>query len=581
MSLLLGIYSFTKSFENSYIQAVIDNFSINRNIKIIKKSGLILTAFPKFDLNTFFENEGILIGVGGVIYNTKQHLIKTRKNNINPTSDNNIAENIYYLYTSLGIDFIKELNGVFTIVIYDTNIDKLYVVNDQFGTYPLFYYIDKDYFIFSNEYEPLLKYPRFNLKIDYISVAEYLILGAPLGGKTFFNTINNLKPASLLVFQNNSFEQKKHYINNVSINYHNTIEDFANDFAEVFRKSVKLRTEEQKEIICSLTGGFDTRLILSAMSNDVKRRAKFITLLTEPLSQEEDRDVMIAKMLTSYLNLNHVIEPMGEWTNVWTKHFEVSYFEDVRYRDKEYIMSGFYGSELVKGDFINIIPSVLSKKIKLSNRKIFNSLKRILPITKEFHSKKTENFLSDKLLSCLPVVYKNLNEEVDAMASENKIFEFSMYYMSRSFFSKMYGGSFGSWLTTYKFPLEYSLPFFDKDILALMLSMPVEFIVSKNMKFYSLLFNKHFTEFNKIPSSSIFPKQEGFEFPAFYEGKEPKNMKHPQYEKAFKKCISETLSEDLNIFNLEKLRKFNGNCNDENLRCFIEFETWLRYISNL
>ena len=59
------------------------------------------------------------------------------------------TEIILYCYLVFGTDIFKELNGIFSFVIYDN--DTAIVVRDHIGVKPLFYYHNNREFVFSSE----------------------------------------------------------------------------------------------------------------------------------------------------------------------------------------------------------------------------------------------------------------------------------------------------------------------------------------------------------------------------------------------------------------------------------------------
>ncbi|HCR4037857.1 TPA: asparagine synthetase B, partial [Morganella morganii] len=50
------------------------------------------------------------------------------------------TEVILRLYQKHGIGFIHKLNGMFSIAIYDKNLDKLFLIRDRVGEKPLYFY---------------------------------------------------------------------------------------------------------------------------------------------------------------------------------------------------------------------------------------------------------------------------------------------------------------------------------------------------------------------------------------------------------------------------------------------------------
>ena len=52
------------------------------------------------------------------------------------------------MYEEYGERFIEKINGMFSISIFDKNINLLLIIRDRLGIKPLFYYYNKKKFIF-------------------------------------------------------------------------------------------------------------------------------------------------------------------------------------------------------------------------------------------------------------------------------------------------------------------------------------------------------------------------------------------------------------------------------------------------
>ena len=66
---------------------------------------------------------------------------------------------------------------------------------------------------------------------------------------------------------------------------------------------------------------------------------------------------------------------MSEWMNIWVKDFAVSFFGENRFWNKEYLISGLFGSELVKGEFPDLMPHKLRNQILFNNKGFFEKIR--------------------------------------------------------------------------------------------------------------------------------------------------------------------------------------------------------------
>ena len=106
---------------------------------------------PKY----FYKEEGSdsFCLISGEIYNYLELFDKLTTYKISKTSKiDNDAELLFKLYRELGEEFLRDLNGWFSLFINDTREKKLILANDRFGMNPLYVYRDGKRFIFSRFY---------------------------------------------------------------------------------------------------------------------------------------------------------------------------------------------------------------------------------------------------------------------------------------------------------------------------------------------------------------------------------------------------------------------------------------------
>ena len=98
--------------------------------------------------NQPFNIDGIYLICNGEIYN---HDILKKKNNFK-TQSNSDCEVIIHMYKKYGIETtIKNLDGVFAFILYDSIKEEVYIARDAFGVRPLFYGKQKNNLILSSE----------------------------------------------------------------------------------------------------------------------------------------------------------------------------------------------------------------------------------------------------------------------------------------------------------------------------------------------------------------------------------------------------------------------------------------------
>ena len=94
----------------------------------------------------------------GEFYNYKLYSHKNSKNSDTLTLFNNLV--------SSGHRFLKNVNGMWSIVFGDWSTKKMFLSRDRFGKKPLYYYKDKRYFIVSSEIRSIYNLLNISRKVN-------------------------------------------------------------------------------------------------------------------------------------------------------------------------------------------------------------------------------------------------------------------------------------------------------------------------------------------------------------------------------------------------------------------------------
>ncbi|QCT94816.1 asparagine synthase (glutamine-hydrolyzing) [Caminibacter mediatlanticus TB-2] len=188
--------------------------------------------------------EDKLFVFNGEIYNYKE-LIK--KYNLNVKTE---IEVIAKLWEKFGVEFVKYLDGMFAIAIYDK---KLYLFRDEFGKKPL--YFTKN--AFSSEINPLLKIVKKEINLNALS--EYFAYNSSIAPNTIYKGIFKLPAGCYFdgeIKRWHDFEMK-----NEKCKMEN--EKVIFNIENLLTKSIEKRLMGDVEIGSLLSGGVDSSLIVA------------------------------------------------------------------------------------------------------------------------------------------------------------------------------------------------------------------------------------------------------------------------------------------------------------------------------
>jgi hypothetical protein len=226
-------------------------------------------------------------------------------------------------------NYIETINGEFLIILIDKKKNTLSVTNDRFSSIQLYYYQTKKEVILSFAYLDILKIAKneldFRMRGDI--VFEYLWFRRVYGESTYDSLIKFMKPARILIFSNKGKDEIVYYMPNFNKNS-NSLSQNSQILANNISKSItrKLSDANNRKIGLFLSGGMDTRVVLSALNKtDYIDQLQYFTL-----GYSKSGEYRVAKQLTKTHRSNHhfVKLPHDYYDKYW--------------RDKLYISGGLF-----------------------------------------------------------------------------------------------------------------------------------------------------------------------------------------------------------------------------------------------
>jgi len=111
------------------------------------------------------------------------------------------GEVIAHLYEELGPEFVRELNGMFAIALWDDRAKRLVLVRDRAGEKPLFYWRGNGTLVFGSEIKGLLEYPGISREIDRQALAQYFFYGYFPSPRSIYTEIKKLPAAHRMIVE--------------------------------------------------------------------------------------------------------------------------------------------------------------------------------------------------------------------------------------------------------------------------------------------------------------------------------------------------------------------------------------------
>ncbi|MDE6414177.1 MAG: asparagine synthase C-terminal domain-containing protein [Anaeroplasmataceae bacterium] len=179
--------------------------------------------------------------------------------------------NIISLYSEYGKKLCEYLDGIYTIVIIDANINRLFVFQDFLGfSNSIYFYIDKNKLLLSNSLKRIIKELNKELSFDVKGVKIFIKKGFLPSKKTLIKNIFKVPSNRYLELYLSSFKVKLKYNKvstypqkgNVSIKHYNN----------VFVQSCKSCLND--DLACTISSGYDSNYILYILNKQNEKRLK-------------------------------------------------------------------------------------------------------------------------------------------------------------------------------------------------------------------------------------------------------------------------------------------------------------------
>ena len=221
-------------------------------------------------------DERYTIIFNGEIYN-HQEIRKQLDLTGNTNSD---TETLLLLYRKLGKGMLPFLDGMFVLIIYDSQEKKLFIARDRAGKKPLYIYNDNKKILFASELNCLKSLLPLEMNKD--NFYHYTRLGTFYRSFTPYKYVNELPAGNYIEIDCETLkcdQQQWWNINDFYKQHHGDTEKTSIEKTDAYlHTAVKRRLESSDlEVGCFLSGGIDSGLV-TAIASEYNNRLKTFTV---------------------------------------------------------------------------------------------------------------------------------------------------------------------------------------------------------------------------------------------------------------------------------------------------------------
>jgi asparagine synthase (glutamine-hydrolysing) len=278
-----------------------------------------------------------------------------------PCRTHSDTEVLLRLYESEGIGFLRKLNGMFAIAIYDARQDVLYLARDRIGVKPLHIHDDGRQLTFASEIKSILKGGINRPATDREALHHYLSFNYVPAPYTMYEGIRHLMPGHAMKVTRDGAQTWRWWnLADVQPVHGRSEADWIEEFNAILDDAVRLRLRSDVPFGAFLSGGVDSSTIVGLMARHMDEPVKtFCIGFHDPRYDEAP----FAEAAADRFGTRHTMERVEpDMLGLWPlatyhcdqPHGDISFLPTYRVselavRDVKVVLTGDGGDELFAG----------------------------------------------------------------------------------------------------------------------------------------------------------------------------------------------------------------------------------------
>lgn len=253
----------------------------------------------------------------GEIYNYKELKIQLLNDGYVFKSESD-TEVVILGYDKWGKDVFSKLNGMFSIILFDSSNHTLIISRDQLGIKPLFYYIDAfGSMIFSSEPKSIID-SGIDAGLNKKIISEFLQYRFRESNETFINSINEFPKGEIWEIKKFSLTKKTFKYKYVTNPQKTCFNKSIKKVETLLLESLERQTKADVPIGFFLSGGVDSSLLVSIYAKEFKYMPNTFSVY---FNNYEHSEQIYQKIVSNEVQSNH-IEFCSNHTNFFHDYIE-------------------------------------------------------------------------------------------------------------------------------------------------------------------------------------------------------------------------------------------------------------------
>jgi asparagine synthase (glutamine-hydrolysing) len=238
--------------------------------------------------NQPFEKSGTVIVFNGEIYNYQEIKKELESRNGVTFKTTGDTEVVLESFRAWGETCLQRFIGMFSFCIYDVETKTAFIARDHFGIKPLYYHYSNHQFAFASELKAILAVESISKEIDKFALLSSLNYLWPSSSRSMFKGVGKLPPGHFIRLKADrldSYELKRYWSVEPNLKIRSE-QEWIELVDEAMVSSVKRHMVADVPVSCFLSGGLDSSLISVLAKKDVQELSTFTIG-----SREEDKRI--------------------------------------------------------------------------------------------------------------------------------------------------------------------------------------------------------------------------------------------------------------------------------------------------
>jgi hypothetical protein len=168
-------------------------------------------------------------------------------------------------------DVLREADGTFCIVHYQSQTGALSLMADKLGIRPLYFWADDDVIVFASALRILEELPLVPKQMDLRAVTELVGLGAPLADRTPYAGISLLRAGEIVRITNETISRRRYWRWDEIATSSDSEALRLETVYDRFQMAVDRRIRNDRATTAYLSGGLDSRCVVAALRPECAR----------------------------------------------------------------------------------------------------------------------------------------------------------------------------------------------------------------------------------------------------------------------------------------------------------------------